>query len=559
MQNKLCYILPKFDENIDEHYFHVLRLLEEIGRYIDVSLIIERSNGTPRLRNVKHVYPQRFGNSNKLARLLEIMYLTLRMRLSGYRKFFIRTSQTAAIPVSLVTKCVGGEVYLWRSGQGKEMIPGWSFNRDVLKEKLFSELTFKMALKLVDHFVTGPESMAGYFVKEWRVDPDKITVLYNDVDTKRFGGDSEGLVARQIQIRNDLGIAPHKKIVLMVHKLSPVRRTLKYLPRVIEDVVGRMDDVLFLLVGGGTEKPELEKQIADSGLQNYAITTGSLPNRDIQKYYACADVFIMPSYVEGFPRVLIEAMASGLPFVSTDAGGVRDLVTGEQQRFVVSKEDVDTFSERLLELLGNHDLRSRLGRGNREHVKKYSVENVAQMYISRLFPIRLHPLKGNLKRYTGQLVELDAYYTREMGNAYSHQRWGAEHFEKKLRGKEEYSRVAIDCNKRVVGFWIVSLSDESSLHTHRVAASREYRGRGLAKNMFDAICEQAREDGIIEMTISVSASNDRGVMFYEKLGFKRLEGESLISFMDKRDRTGKSLGDCIEEAGMRYYILAKAL
>lgn len=556
-KKKLCYILPKYDENIDEHYFHILRLLEEIGRYIEVSLIIERSSGTPQVKNVTHIFPQRFGNSNKLLRSLEIMYLALRLRLNGYNKFFIRTSQTAAIPISLATRCTGGEVYLWRSGQGKEMIPRWSLNKEVIKEKLFSEFTFKLALKLVDHFVTGPESMAEYFTREWTVNPEKIVILYNDVDTKRFSGDTDGLAA--YHLRNDLSISSHKKIILMVHKLSPIRKTLKYLPKVISDVTDRMDDVLFLLVGGGTERPELERQIVSRGLQNHVIMTGSLPNKDIQKYYACADVFIMPSYVEGFPRVIIEAMASELPFVSTDAGGVRDLVTDEQQRFVVPKEDVDLFSERLLELLKDDNLRSRLGRGNREHVKKYSVENVAQMYIDRIFPICVYPLRGYLKRFARQLVELDEYYAREMGNAYSHQGWDVEHFEKRLQGKEEYSRLAIDSDRKVAGFWIVSLSDEKSLHTHRIAVSTEYQGRGLAKRMFDEIAEKARRDGIGEMTISVAVSNTRGIMFYKKLGFKCLEGESLLSFMHKKSRPGKSLGDCIEEEGVRYYILTKAL
>lgn len=558
MKNKLCYILPKYDENTDEHYFHIIRLLEEIGRYVDVSLIIEKSRGIPEITNVKEIYPQRFGYSNKILRLLEMGYLTLKMRHKGYRKFFIRTSQTAAIPVGLLTKIVGGEVYLWRSGQGKEMIPRWSFKRDVIKEKLFSEYTFNLAIKLVDYFVTGPESMAYYFTREWSVNPKKIVILYNDVDIKRFQGASDRNAVDEM--RNILGLPMNKKIILMVHRLSPVRRTLNYLPQVMVDIISKRNDVLFLIIGDGAEKEEMERRITDSGIQEHVIMTGSLPNKDIYKYYRSADVFMMPSYVEGFPRVLIEAMASGLPFVSTDAGGVRDLVTDGQQRFVVPKEDVDAFSNRLLELLGDEDLRLKLGKGNREHVKKYSVENVAKMYIERIFPVNIYSLEGYLEKYIKQLIELDQYYIKEMGDLYSHQPWEDRHFRKRLNGKEKYSRIALNCDHKVVGFWITSLTDEKSIHTHRVAIARDYRGTGLAKRMFDEIASEAKLDGINEMTIGVSILNQRAISFYKALGFKSLKDDELQSFINKKGRSVKTNGEWIEEAeGAKYYILSRNL
>lgn len=556
-REKICYILPKYDENMNEHYFHILRLLEEIGKYIDVSLIIEKSSGIPRITNVREIYPQRFGYSSKLLRLIEMMYLTVKMRQKGYGKFFVRTSQTAAIPISLVTKILGGEVYLWRSGQGKEMLPKWSFNKGIIKDKLFNELAFKAAIKLVDRFVTGPESMAGYFEREWNVNPDKIIILYNDVDITRFDCLDDSLRRGRLKERLDLPL--NKKIILMVHRLSHIRKTLNYLPKAIIDATNKFDDVFFLLVGDGTERAELERQILNSGVNDHVMMTGSLPNRIIHEYYSIADVFIMPSYCEGFPRVIIEAMASGIPFVATDAGGMLDLATDGQKRFVVPKNDVNAFSAGLLELIADADLRVRLGKENREHVKKYSVENVANMYIEKLFPVSILPLEGNSNKYIKKLVELDRYYIKEMGDAYSHQAWGYQHFSKELPGKKEYSRIAVNGKKDIAGFWIVSLTDEKSLHTHRVAVAKGYRGRRLAQRMFDEIATQARVNGISEMTVGVSASNEEAIKLYTNLGFHRLGNEFLSSFLEKKRRSATLYGDCIEDGGIKYCIFSKTL
>ncbi|MER3486106.1 MAG: glycosyl transferase, partial [Chloroflexota bacterium] len=73
-----------------------------------------------------------------------------------------------------------------------------------------------------------------------------------------------------------------------------------------------------------------------------------------------ADVFMMPSLEEGFPRVLLEAMATGVPFVAVDVGGVRDILSPHQQRCVVPARDCDAFATRLVELLNDPQERAAL-------------------------------------------------------------------------------------------------------------------------------------------------------------------------------------------------------
>ena len=115
--------------------------------------------------------------------------------------------------------------------------------------------------------------------------------------------------------------------------------------------------------------------------QDLSVTFhGSVPNRKLDAFYSAATVFIMPSYREGFPRVVVEAMAHGLPIVSTDAGGSRDLFGDRQQEFVVDRDDPVAFAASLATLLHSAELRQALATENLERVKRYSTSAVARMY-----------------------------------------------------------------------------------------------------------------------------------------------------------------------------------
>jgi len=177
--------------------------------------------------------------------------------------------------------------------------------------------------------------------------------------------------------------------MLLVHRLSPVRRTLDYLPLALEEA--RNDGVLkgtcLVIVGSGGDLQELRRRCKESGLQDYVRFMGDLPNDGIEAVYAGADIFLQPSHAEGFPRVLIEAMVSGLPVVSTDAGGSAEILGPRQQEFVVDKDDPNAFARATCSLLKSSDAWSKLSDENRRVAKQYDTPNVARMYREVLFDV----------------------------------------------------------------------------------------------------------------------------------------------------------------------------
>ena len=112
---------------------------------------------------------------------------------------------------------------------------------------------------------------------------------------------------------------------------------------------------------------------------------GDVPGHDLPALYGAADLFIHPSYAEGFPRVILEALAAGLPLVTSDAGGTSELLGPLQQQFVISRDDADGFATAEIRLLENPELRRELAAENEQTVRRFDTPVVAAMYQRALF------------------------------------------------------------------------------------------------------------------------------------------------------------------------------
>lgn len=232
-------------------------------------------------------------------------------------------------------------------------------------------------------FVTGPESMAGYFVKHWRVRPDKIRILYNDVDLARFTGSPDPDAVAAWQER--LAVPPGARVVLSVARFSPVRRMDLYFPEVMVETLRGRPEAFFVIAGDGVDFDRIKHLVARAEVSDRIKLLGAVPAEEVSALYTLADVFLLPSYTEGFPRVLLEAMAFGRPVVSTDAGGIRDILPESQQPFVSDRRDSAALARNLITLLADDDLAARLAAANRARVKDFDVGPVADMYYRVLF------------------------------------------------------------------------------------------------------------------------------------------------------------------------------
>ena len=115
-----------------------------------------------------------------------------------------------------------------------------------------------------------------------------------------------------------------------------------------------------LIAGAGPQQNVLQRAIADGGLQQCVTLLGWIGAAEKHRWLRCARVFVLPSYLEAQPMVLLEAMACGVAIVSTNVGGIPDVIDDNVEGILVPAHDVATLTLALQLLWLNGDLRQRL-------------------------------------------------------------------------------------------------------------------------------------------------------------------------------------------------------
>jgi len=329
MKHKVCYVLPEYREDASTHFSYIGKLLETAGRDLDIFLVILRGEKPKSDLGCSKIVV--LNGSNFLIRNAKLKYWFFWARLKGYRDFYVHYSFFAAF----VAKVFFARVFYWNCGEP------WKFKRSFFRER-FERLVYAS----IDFLVTGAPLLADEYAKHYSVKRERIKIMPNWIDLARFRG-----LPDKVALRKELGLPEDKKIVLFAHRLSPRKGSRMILP-VMGGVLEKRSDAYFAIVGNGPDEALLRARLGNSSpLKTSVRVFGAVANRDIQKYFAAADVYFMPSREEGFPRTILESMASGIPVVGSDVGAVREILPKTQTSYIFSPEDEKGFARGLLEVL----------------------------------------------------------------------------------------------------------------------------------------------------------------------------------------------------------------
>ena len=260
---------------------------------------------------------------------------------------------------------------------GSEIFDANTLLKRKIKKKLkwLMKLTFKNATKCFPI-----SNYTKIILEENGIKSENLLVIPGGVDLSKFSPDVDYLkIAQKYRLVN-------KRVILTVARLEEHKGhdlVIKSLPGALE----KIPNLIYLIVGEGSEKQRLKKLVGDLGLQNKVIFTGYVPQKNIPEYYMLCDVFVMPSretrirrhWFEGFGIAYLEANACGKPVIGGASGGIGDAIIHGQTGLLVNPNNIKEISNALQLLLTDKKYATMLGQKGKERVERdFSWKEIAR-------------------------------------------------------------------------------------------------------------------------------------------------------------------------------------
>ena len=201
------------------------------------------------------------------------------------------------------------------------------------------------------------------------VSPEAVVdVIPNGVDTERFSPRRSPRVDGAIKILFVGRLEPYKGLDTLLEALTLVRH--------------RSDRGFVLeIVGDGSLKTQLVAEAERLGVGDCVDFKGWISPAEIPEIYQAADIFVLPSIVEGMPNGVLESMATGLPSVASDVPGTVELIAHRKTGITFPPGDAEALADALCLLIGDDKERTRIGQAARQAATRRSWEGVAERYI----------------------------------------------------------------------------------------------------------------------------------------------------------------------------------
>ncbi len=213
------------------------------------------------------------------------------------------------------------------------------------------------------------------------VPPEKLLVIPLAVEDKLYGKSSRDDLLQQLQLPHD------SRILLTVGRLIKRKGVAWFISAVMPQLVVRYPNLVYLVVGEGSERPIIEEAIAATGLSNHVRLLGRVTDSLYEAAYNGADVFVMPNIpvannIEGFGLVVLEASLCAVPVVAAATEGIIDAVSNGQNGLLVPVQDAAAFEQTISQFLGDPATAKQFGLRSREFtLAHYQWPVIAERYL----------------------------------------------------------------------------------------------------------------------------------------------------------------------------------
>ncbi|NTV50339.1 MAG: glycosyltransferase [Geobacteraceae bacterium] len=280
----------------------------------------------------------------------------------------LRTEKIDLLCVHGYKANVIGRLASWRAGIPLIAISrGWT--GEDAKIRVYEWLD-KFFLRLSDHIV-AVSAKQQQRVTNIGIPIEKVTVIRNCINVGER-------IESTDSFRTEMGLDKNSILVISAGRLSP-EKNYSGMVDAAKIVCEENSNVYFAVFGEGVLRTELENKIASFGLSKRFFLPGFRVG--MQVLLQEIDIFVLPSFTEGLPNVILEAFAAGKPVVATAVGGTPEVVEDGVSGFLTDPQKPEYMAECILKLVENENLRKTMGESGLESVKKnYTFEHQTDQY-----------------------------------------------------------------------------------------------------------------------------------------------------------------------------------
>lgn len=262
-----------------------------------------------------------------------------------------------------------------------------------LKDNYFSKIKYH---REIDRIIAISEGVKKVLLSSG-IDKNKISVIPSGIDYTPF----ENIASRDY-LHRELGFNDDDFLVGIVAHLAD-HKGHKYLIEAAGILKEKAPQIKLIIVGKGPLRMELDEQVKKTDVDDIVFFLGF--REDVPRILASLDLFVLSSYLEGLGTSIMDAMASRLPVVATEVGGIPELVTHEKTGLLVPPRDPRALAEAILKLYRDRKLAASYGEeGYRVVHEKYSSRAMAKKiikeyeHIARRKDVKLRPINNFIKK-----------------------------------------------------------------------------------------------------------------------------------------------------------------
>lgn len=232
-------------------------------------------------------------------------------------------------------------------------IHGQDFQYTINKNEACRRNEFKV-LKYADSIITVSNKLKNIIKDESFI--NKVTVINNGINPEELDIDED--------IKYDFDGSRTLLSVSSLIKTKGIDISLKAVARLVE----KYPDLKYYIIGSGEEENNLKKLAEELNITDNVVFLGRLPHKEVMQYMSRASMMVLPSWLEGFGIVYIEAMAHGKPVIAVRGEGIEDVIVDGENGFLVEPKDVDDVVKVLSFILDNPDKAKKVGTKAKEIV-----------------------------------------------------------------------------------------------------------------------------------------------------------------------------------------------